>query len=61
MTTATMGKIKPFEFKDKKTGNTIKVEVSDFYTVLSVNGRFYYFDLKTGEFDGVSANVSQGN
>jgi hypothetical protein len=46
--------IKPFRFKERLTGNTIKVSVSPFYSLLSVNDRTYYFMPKTGEFDGTS-------
>ena len=54
-----LAKIKPFRFNDKLTGNIIKVAVTSYYTVLSVNSRHYYFSLETGEFDGTSFEVNQ--
>ena len=49
-----LAQIRPFSLNDKLTGNIVKIEVTPNYSVLSINDRYYYFDLETGEFDGVS-------
>ena len=53
--------IQPFKLNDKKTGNIIEVKRTPNYSILLINERSFYFDLKTGEFDGVSADINQGN
>lgn len=47
-------KIQPIEIKDQVTGWVIKIKVSPFYSVLSIDNRSYYFIKETGEFDGTS-------
>ena len=44
--------IKPFVYHDKVTGQTISLKKSSYYTILSIDGRDYYFNRETGEFDG---------
>jgi len=42
-------------FIDDKINNTnFELNHSENYTTLKINGRFYHFVLKTGEFDGTS-------
>ena len=50
--------IKPFEFKDSLTGNTINFSISEQYSVLSLANRNYYFVRETGEFDGTSTDLT---
>jgi hypothetical protein len=48
----------PFKIDDKKTGTLIEIIGTLNYSILKINERSYYFDPKTGEFDGVSSDVS---
>lgn len=54
---AELAVIRPFRFKDRLTGNTIRISVSPYYSILEINRRAYYFRKKNGEFDGVSHPV----
>lgn len=47
-----VGKIKPIKFKDLVNGITLEVKVSDLYTIILIDGREYYFNSDTGDFDG---------
>ena len=40
--------IKPIKYRDALTGNMIEVQVSDFYSIIRVNERKYYFIRETG-------------
>jgi hypothetical protein len=53
------GLIKPMSLKDETTGQNIDVSVGDLFVCLSVNGRDYYFDRLTGNFDGTGSSPSQ--
>lgn len=46
------GAVQPINFNDPLTGNHIEVVINPLFTVLSVNGRDYYFKRLTGRFDG---------
>ncbi|MBA7693096.1 hypothetical protein ES703_101672 [subsurface metagenome] len=46
--------IKPFEYEDMLAGHKVSVEVSPYYSKLSVGDREYYFERETGEFDGAA-------
>jgi hypothetical protein len=46
--------IRPFEFSDDATGDSISVSVSEQYSKITVNQRTYYFNRETGEFDGAA-------
>ena len=46
------GLIKPLVYKDAVTGDFLQIETRKRFTVLSVNGRDYYFRRWTGKFDG---------
>jgi len=50
-----------FSFDDKKMGSVIEIKRTPNYSILEINGRSYYFHPETGEFDGVSSDVSQGH
>ena len=46
------GAVQPLAYEDPVTGDHIGVSVDSLFTVLSVNGRDYYFNRLSGEFDG---------
>lgn len=46
--------IKPFEYEDLLTGHKVSVQVNPYYSILSVDGREYYFEKETGKFDGTA-------
>ena len=52
--------IKPFDYIDPETGDKIAISVSDFYTMLSVNDREYYFVRENGTFDGAATAKHKG-
>lgn len=52
--------IKPFQYEDKLTGHKITIRKSRYYSILSVDGRQYYFESDTGEFDGTVFEVEEG-
>jgi hypothetical protein len=51
-------KLKPFEFVDPATDETVYMYTSKRYSVLCVGERRFYFDRVNGNFDGVSAPAS---
>jgi len=53
-----LARIKPFKYDDKLTGHKIAIELSHYYSKLSVDDRVYYFNKETGEFDGTSYQVA---
>ena len=48
-------RLKPFEFVDPVSDETLYLYTSKRYSVLCVGDRHFYFDRITGKFDGVSA------
>lgn len=46
------GAVQPLAYEDPVTGDRIGVSVDSLFTVLSVNGRDYYFSRMSGEFSG---------
>jgi hypothetical protein len=46
------GVVRDTDIQDRVTGDHVSVRVGPLFTVLSVNGRDYYFDRITGGFDG---------
>lgn len=48
--------ILPFEFQDRITGQKVKVRVSPYYSILSIDQRDYFFIRETGAFDGTCLN-----
>src|SRR5690349_19361648 len=48
-------RLKPFEFVDPATDETVYLYTSKRYSVLCVGERRYYFDRASGKFDGMSA------
>jgi hypothetical protein len=50
-------RLKPFEYVDPDTDETIYLYTDKRLSVLCVGNRRYYFDRITGRFDGVSARI----
>jgi hypothetical protein len=50
--------LKPFEFVDPETNETVYVYTDRLYSVLCVGQRRFYFDRITGAFDGTSLELS---
>ena len=46
------GFVRPFEYRNGETGETLSVRTSPRYTVLTVNGHEHYFVRETGKYDG---------
>jgi hypothetical protein len=51
-------RLKPFEFVDPITNETVYVYTDRLYSVLCVGQRRFYFDRITGAFDGTSLEFS---
>ncbi len=51
-------KLRPFEFVDPATDETVYLYTSKRYSVLCVGERRYYFSRVSGNFDGMSAPAS---
>ena len=51
-------KLKPFEFVDPATDETVYLYTSKRYSVLCVGERRFYFSRASGNFDGMSAPAS---
>jgi len=51
----TPARLKPFEFVDPETNETVYVYTDRLYSVLCVGQRRFYFDRITGAFDGTSS------
>jgi hypothetical protein len=49
--------LRPFEYVDPDTDETVYLYTDKRLSVLSVGNRRYYFDRITGRFDGTSAGV----
>ena len=49
------GFIQNSEIRDRLTGQNIRIRVGNLFTVLSVNGRDYFFSRFTGRFDGTGS------
>lgn len=56
-----LAKIKPFEYEDELTGHKIAIRVSPYYYTLFLDGRVYYFNKETGDFDGTSGPMEHAN
>lgn len=54
----TPARIKPFEFVDPETNETLYVYTDRLYSVLCIGQRRFYFDRITGKFDGTSLELS---
>lgn len=49
-----IAQIRPFKLQDKLTGQKIEIKTTPYYSILSIDGREYYFIKETGKFDGTS-------
>jgi hypothetical protein len=54
----TPAKLRPFEFVDPATDETVYLYTSQRYSVFCVGDRRFYFDRASGNFDGMSAPAS---
>ncbi len=52
------GFVRPLEIQDTLTNTYVQVRVSGFFTVISIDGRDYYFRRLTGEYDGSGISVA---
>lgn len=50
-------RLKPFEYVDPDTDETVYLYTDKRLSVLCIGNRRYYFDRISGKFDGVSASV----
>ena len=50
--------VQPMEISDPVTGCSIEIRVGSLFTVISVDGRDYYFKRLTGRFDGTGMGCS---
>lgn len=50
-------RLKPFEFVDPETNETVYVYTDRLYSVLCVGQRRFYFDRITGAYDGTSSAI----
>jgi hypothetical protein len=50
-------RLKPFEFVDPATNETVYVYTDRLYSVLCVGQRRFYFDRITGAYDGTSLEL----
>jgi len=48
------GLVKPFMYRDE-SGSVITVRTSPRYTILTIDGKEYFFIRETGKFDGIGA------
>ncbi len=53
------GLVKPMKIHDTLTNTNIQVRVSGLFTVISIDGRDYYFKRLTGKYDGSGMAVSR--
>lgn len=51
------GAVQPWEYTDALTGQHVQVRTSALFTILTINGRDYYFSRLTGRFDGTGQMV----
>lgn len=51
------GAVQPMTYRDELTGQSVEVAVSALYTVLTINGRDYYFRRLSGRFDGTGQSL----
>jgi len=51
-------RLRPFEFVDPATNETVYVYTDRLYSVLCVGQRRFYFDRVTGAFDGTSSELA---
>jgi hypothetical protein len=52
------GMVKPLEYEDSYTGNHLKITTSALFTIISINGRDYWFHRLSGRFDGTGSGCA---
>jgi len=45
--------IRPFDYRDPKTGQVVSLRTSSRYAVLTIDERAFYFFRESGRFDGI--------
>jgi hypothetical protein len=48
------GLVRPFLYRDE-SGGVVSIRTSPRYTILSIDGKEYFFVRETGKFDGIGA------
>jgi hypothetical protein len=56
--TRASARLRPFEYEDPHSGESVSLTTSREYSVLSVGGRRFYFGRISGKFDGVSSPLA---
>jgi hypothetical protein len=51
--------IQPMNYRDGLTGDEIEITLRHSYSVISINGRDFYFDRVTGRFGGTGSGCRQ--
>ena len=51
------GFVRPLEINDPVSGHRIRISASHLFTVISINGRDYYFRRLSGKYDGTGSGV----
>lgn len=49
------GFVQPFEYRGESSGQMVSVRISPRYTILSIDGKEFFFRRETGAFDGTGA------
>lgn len=49
--------IKPIKIEDDLTGLVLEVAIEPHYGIIAVGSRCFYFNRKTGEYDGAATRV----
>lgn len=49
------GFVQSFKYEDAKTGQRVEIRLSPRYTILSIDGKEFFFRRETGAFDGTGA------
>jgi hypothetical protein len=56
--TRASARLRPFEYMDPNSGETISLSTTREYSVLSIGGRRFYFGRISGKFDGASSPLA---
>ncbi len=52
------GMIRPFQHEDPQSGQYVTLRTSPRYTVLTIDGKEFFFNRESGHFDGTGAMAS---
>lgn len=53
------GKIKDFKMKDPSSDIDLEVTITNYHTIISINKREFYFNVNTGQFNGLAINCPE--